>query len=204
MSNKSYATMEQQPTIEGLANTPLVNVARGAIPGPNPVGIEEHDDVGHLVLRGDATLLASAVAEVLELAFPDQPLTSCSRGKICIRWISPDEWLVTVPRIEISSVELSLRLAIVGHAAIVNVSGGQTIVHLTGKHALDVLMKSTCYDVHELNFPTGKVITTTLAQAQVIIRRLDSDQFELVIRRSFADYLWMWLRDAAAEFGING
>jgi sarcosine oxidase subunit gamma len=101
-------------------------------------------------------------------------------------------------------VESSLRHAIVGHAAIVNVSGGQTIVHLTGKHALDVLMKSTCYDVHELNFHTGKVITSTLAQAQVIIRRLDSDQFELVIRRSFADYIWMWLRDAAAEFGVNG
>ena len=75
MSNNSYATMEQQPAIKGLANTPLVNVVRGAIPGPNPVGIEEHDDVGHLVLRGDATLLASAVAEVLDLAFPDQPLT---------------------------------------------------------------------------------------------------------------------------------
>ena len=59
-------------------------------------------------------------------------------------------------------------------------------------------------DVHELNFPTGKVITTTLAQAQVIIRRLDTDQFELVIRRSFADYIWSWLRDAAMEFGVNG
>ena len=196
--------MEQQPSIKGLANTPLVNVVRGAIPGPNPVGIEEHDDVGHLVLRGDATLLANAVTEVLDLAFPDQPLSSCSRDKTCIRWISPDEWLVTVPSTETSSVESSLRDAIVGHVAIVNVSGGQTIVHLTGKHASDVLMKSTSYDVHELNFPTGKVITTTLAQAQVIIRRLDTDQFELVIRRSFADYIWSWLRDAATEFGVNG
>ena len=196
--------MEQQPSIKGLASTPLVDAARGAIAGPNPVGIEEHDDVGHLVLRGDSTLLASAVSEVLDLPFPDQPLSSYSRDKTCIRWISPDEWLVTVLETEISSVELSLRDTIDGHVAIVNVSGGQTIIHLTGKHASDVLMKSTSYDVHELNFPTGKVITTTLAQAQVIIRRLDTDQFELVIRRSFADYIWIWLRDAAAEFGING
>ena len=122
MSNNSYAIMEQQPSIKGLANTPLVNVVRGAIPGPNPVGIEEHDDVGHLVLRGDATLLANAVTRVLDLAFPDQPLSSCSRDKTCIRWISPDEWLVTVPSTETSSVESSLRDAIVGHVAIVNVS----------------------------------------------------------------------------------
>ena len=79
--------MEQQPAIEGLANTPLVNVVTGDIPGPNPVGIEERDDVGQLVLRGDAASLASAVAEVLDLTFPDQPLTSSSRDKTCIRWI---------------------------------------------------------------------------------------------------------------------
>ena len=87
--------MEQQPTIKGLANTPLVNVVRGAIPGPNPVAIEEHDDVGHLVLRGDARLLASAASEVLDLAFPDQPLSSCSRDKTCIRWISTFDVLMT-------------------------------------------------------------------------------------------------------------
>ncbi|MES2089026.1 MAG: sarcosine oxidase subunit gamma family protein, partial [Pseudomonadota bacterium] len=26
---------------------------------------------------------------------------------------------------------------------------------------------------------------------------------ELVIRRSFSDYWWLWLQDASAEYGLN-
>ncbi|TNF08513.1 MAG: sarcosine oxidase subunit gamma, partial [Pseudomonadales bacterium] len=28
------------------------------------------------------------------------------------------------------------------------------------------------------------------------------DTWELVIRRSFADYFWLWLQDACAEYGL--
>ncbi|WP_229775730.1 sarcosine oxidase subunit gamma family protein, partial [Pseudomonas laurentiana] len=27
--------------------------------------------------------------------------------------------------------------------------------------------------------------------------------WELLIRRSFSDYWWLWLQDAANEFGLN-
>ena len=63
-------------------------------------------------------------------------------------------------------------------------------------------MKSTSYDVAPENFPPGKVVTTTFAQAQVVLRRVNDNTFELVLRRSFSDYLWAWLRDAASEFGF--
>ena len=82
-------------------------------------------------------------------------------------------------------------------------SGGQTLLQLAGEHAEEVLMKSTSYDVHESNLQVGKVVTTTFAHTQVVLRRLDTNSFELVVRRSFADYVFAWIRDAAAEFGVD-
>ncbi|OUC50154.1 hypothetical protein B7939_13495, partial [Eggerthia catenaformis] len=29
------------------------------------------------------------------------------------------------------------------------------------------------------------------------------DTWELVVRRSFADYFWLWLQDASAEYGLQ-
>jgi sarcosine oxidase subunit gamma len=31
---------------------------------------------------------------------------------------------------------------------------------------------------------------------------LGPQEFELVVRRSFADYLWLWLQSASQEFGL--
>jgi sarcosine oxidase subunit gamma len=36
-----------------------------------------------------------------------------------------------------------------------------------------------------------------------VIRHTGEDTWELLIRRSFADYWWMWLQDAAAEYGLG-
>ena len=84
-----------------------------------------------------------------------------------------------------------------------NASGGQTLVRLSGEKARAVLMKSCPYDVHDRNFPIGKVVTTVFAKSQTTLRRLDENDWELVVRRSFADYVWRWLLDASHEFGLR-
>ena len=67
----------------------------------------------------------------------------------------------------------------------------------------DVLMKSTSYDVHPDNFPVGKAVGTVFAKSQLVIRHTAEDTWELLIRRSFSDYWWLWLQDASAEFGLS-
>ena len=158
---------------------------------------------GHIVIRGLENVIKDVVQSQLELALPTEPLSCHQNEAACIRWISPDEWLVTVAEDETHSIEVKLRHAVEGHAAIVNVSGGQTLLQLAGEHAEEVLMKSTSYDVHESNLQVGKVVTTTFAHTQIVLRRLDANSFELVLRRSFADYVFAWIRDAATEFGID-
>jgi sarcosine oxidase subunit gamma len=43
---------------------------------------------------------------------------------------------------------------------------------------------------------------TLFAKASVLLWRSGGDTFEIVIKRSFAAYLWQWLEDAAAEYGV--
>ena len=89
------------------------------------------------------------------------------------------------------------------HISIVNVSGGQTLLELSGPKVREVLMKSTSYDVHPSNFPVGKAVGTHFAKSQLVIRHIAEDTWELLIRRSFSDYFWLWLQDARAEDGLG-
>ncbi|WP_136066593.1 sarcosine oxidase subunit gamma [Modicisalibacter radicis] len=170
------------------------------------VTLREHAFLGHLVLRGGAIVLDEAVREVLGIALPARPNTLAldDGGERSVQWLAPDEWLVIVPAGEEFTLESRLRQALgQAHFSIVNVSGGQTLIELSGPQAREVLMKSTTYDVHPQAFPVGKGVTVVFAKASVVLRRPREDAWELVVRRSFADYCYRWLLDAAGEYGVS-
>src|SRR3989338_6209820 len=113
------------------------------------------------------------------------------------------EWLLTLPCGEEFAAEQQLREALGDlHHQVVNVSGGQTILELSGPKVRELLMKSSSYDVHPSNFPVGKAVGTVFAKSQLVIRHTGEDCWELLVRRSFADYIWLWLQDASAEYGL--
>ncbi len=78
-----------------------------------------------------------------------------------------------------------------------------SLLTLSGENALNVLKKSTAYDVHAENFGPGKVVNTVMAKAQVTLRAKSDGCFEIIVRRSFADYLWLWLQRAGKEYGLE-
>jgi len=174
--------------------------------GVGQVCLREKKWLGHLMLRGDASdsAFTSAIEHVLGMALP-APLSVVYQGETSLQWLAPDEWLLIVPSGEEFSTEQRLREAMPDglHCSIVNVSGGQTLLELSGSHARQVLMKSTIYDVHPRNFSIGKAVGSTFAKSQLLIRRNGEESWELVIRRSFADYFWAWLKDASAEYGLQ-
>ncbi|MCG7587285.1 sarcosine oxidase subunit gamma family protein, partial [Photobacterium sp. OFAV2-7] len=138
---------------------------------------------------------------VLGLPLPRQPCSSIAGEKMQIWWLSPNEWLILSS--EDFSVEARLRHQLSGHFSIVDVSGGQCVIELSGLQAQAVLRKSTSYDVDARSLPVGKCVGTLLAKAQVVLRRSGESEFELIVRRSFADYLWLWLQDASEEYGLT-
>ncbi|MFY0992559.1 sarcosine oxidase subunit gamma [Halomonas sp. C05BenzN] len=162
--------------------------------------------LGHLILRGGAIVLDEAVRDELGMNLPGRPqgLVLDGAGERSIQWLSPDEWLLIVPGGEAFALERRLRERL-GDAsfAIVDVSGGQTLLELQGGAVPELLMKSVIYDVHPAHFPVGKGVTTVFAKTSVILRRPDETRWELVIRRSFADYCYRWLLDAGEEYAIG-
>lgn len=200
--------MNQIPGGEIFGESPLHHAEFDKLASMPPdrqgVVLKEVKLMGHLTLRcnPEDTELVKSVSSVLGFALPLKPLSSAAKGDYAARWISPDEWLITIPGLAAFDVETAFREQVKGHYSLVNGSGGSTILELSGEHAVDVLKKSTPIDLHLAEFPVGKVVSTVFAKSGAIIRRLDEDKFELVVRRSFADYLWLWIQDASLEFGL--
>lgn len=204
------ATFNAHPTVAIRAESPLafsrVSVATLASAQGAGVCIRERALLGHLILRGkaDDAGFRAGVESALGVSLPLKmgPVSRDDGRGVSVQWMSPDEWLIVVPAGEDLATEQRLRAALSGHYAVMQVSGAQTLLELSGPNALEVLKKSAGYDFHPRNFPVGKGISTTLAKSTAVIRRTGDTQWELIIRRSFADYLFRWLLDASEEYGV--
>lgn len=201
MSKVAY--FDPHPTQAVTLQSPLHHAAETTPNGDSSVALQEYAFLDHLILRGEPAVLAEAVQSVVGLALPTQPQKLVLGEAGSLQWLSPDEWLLIIAAGEGFRLQRELREALgVAHFSIVDVSGGQTLLELHGRNAIDVLMKSTVYDVDPRHFPIGKGVTSTLAKATALIRRVDEQRWELVIRRSFADYCLRWLLDAGEEYGL--
>lgn len=206
----SVAVMNQvpDPAAGVRAESPLyhADLASVAQHGSKSGGVHfrEMGLMGHLTLRCDPknSALTASAAEVLGVELPLKPLTSVESEGSVIRWISPDEWLITVANDQLFDLENRLRAQMNGHYSLVNSSGGLTIFKLGGDRVVDMLKKAVPVDLHDTEFPVGKVVSTVFAKSSAVVRREGATEFELVVRRSFADYLWLWIQSASEEFGL--
>lgn len=157
----------------------------------------------HLTLRGAAenTSLNKGVKELLEVDLPHRPGTYTESQKARISWQGPDEWLIVTEQAA-EEVEAKLRAALQGHFSLVDVSGGQTIFNISGPQVGALLKKSSAYDFHPDHFGEGRCVSTTFAKTTALVTKNPDDSFDLVVRRSFSDYLFQWIEDASREYGF--
>lgn len=162
-------------------------------------------DLGHIDLRGnpDDLQFMSAVEAVLGQSLPTKPNTFVD-GECRIYWLGPDEWLILAPALGTSALgdELEQSLEEV-HTAINLLDGGQLAIELSGPDCRDVFARGCTLDFHPAVFQPGNCAQSGLAKANVLIGCIQSDRFEVVVRRSFAEYLLQWLAHAAGEYGVN-
>ena len=175
------------------------------VPADAAVVISERPFLGHLNLRGNPgdAGFKKAAADVLGLDLPMEPNTVGGEDEMLALWLGPDEWLVVTPADAQTSLLDSLETALQGvHAAVTDVTGGQTVTTLSGPSARDILAKGCPLDLHPSVFKPGQCAQTIVGKANVTIRCVDdSPSFELIIRRSFAEYMALWLYDSALEYG---
>jgi sarcosine oxidase subunit gamma len=58
-------------------------------------------------------------------------------------------------------------------------------------------------DLHERVFRTGQCAQSHLARTSIIVHQVaDGPDYDLYVERSQAEYLWSWLEQAGAPYGV--
>ncbi len=170
------------------------------------VDIRLQPDLGHLNLRGDPGNVdfIAAAESALQQELPVTPNTM-GTGTQRIYWLGPNEWLVICTISDAPDLMAGLRESLSGqYASVTDVTGGQIAMQLSGPRVTDVLAKGCTLDFHPDIFTAGSCAQSGLAKANVLIGLVDDHAtFEIVVRRSFAEYLALWFRHAAREYRIQ-
>jgi sarcosine oxidase subunit gamma len=192
---------------EPIMQTPLhaFDLARQTKPRDDSKGVwaNEVAPLGFVSLRGNGgdEAFVAAVSGVLGCPLPVSSCTYSVSSKSKVLWLSPDEWMIVCPRDGLSGLLSGLTQALAGiRSQVADNSGGYTLVWLTGDKAQDVLAHVSVYDVTVLT--PGRVVGTTFGKASVYLHR-EGSGYLLMLRRSFADYIWRYLVRAAQPYGFG-
>lgn len=188
--------------------SPLADRAR--IEAPDGVAsLTELPHLGKLVLRADGTAAARAVKKALGAELPTEPNTSSRSKEALMLWLGPDEWmLVTEPGREEALLDQLKDALSETHNQLVDVSDQHTNIELSGARAREMLMKLTTLDLHPRSIGPGDVAGTNFGSVTATLfvtndgAKHETQRFQLIVRRSFADYLWCLLAEAGREFGL--
>ena len=183
--------------------SPLVQIDLGDAKGSAPE-IREPPFLGYLNIRGRSsdTAFLAALLKVLGCEPPIEANTMVESRDHRIYWLGPDEWLIITPTGKQLQLQAQLLKALDGvFSSVVDNSSGLTRVEVLGDNAGLLLATDCPLDLHPRELKPGQCAQTRLAKAGMTIAPMrDGSGFELVIRRSFADYLLLWLQDAALAF----
>ena len=183
--------------------SPLVQIQFGEPRGAAPT-IEERPFLGYLNLRGraDNTAFLAGALKALGCEPPTAPNTVVESGDLRVFWLGPDEWLIVTPAGEQDQLKAKLLEALDGvFSAVVDNSSGLTSIRISGENAAALLATDCPLDLHPRAFEPGQCAQTRLAKAGMTLAPLaDHAGFDVIIRRSFADYLLRWLQEAAIAF----
>lgn len=172
--------------------------------GSGGVCVSEWPQTGIIILRGHAhdAAFVSKTQEALGTSLPLAPRGTATHGDIRILWLSPDEWLILCPYAQKNALQDRLHNHLRGiFAQIVDNSGGYTALILHGEQRVRVLRHLTPFDIGNLQI--GEVVGTVMSKSHVILTRPDADSHEIIVRRSFADYVWKLLKRAARPYGLS-
>lgn len=174
------------------------------------VVIQEHDDIGLIVLRGqpeDAPFMA-AMAEILGATLPSKPSTFVdsnvdrnNAGSIRILWVSPDEWWLLCPiEQKLDLLQKCTAAASSFFAQVVDNTGALTTMTLSGAEHLTVVRHLTPFDIESAGI--GSCTSTVIPQASMMIIRPNTTSVVLIFRRSFATWVWQLISRSASPYGL--
>ena len=117
-----------------------------------------------------------------------------------IYWLGLNEWLLATElgREKDLAAQLGGNLAGQSHS-LVDVTGGQVMIRLRGPRAREVVARGCTLDLHPRALKVGQCAQTTLAKTSMLIALVDDEpSFDIIVRRSFAEYAARWLQHSGA------
>jgi len=139
---------------------------------------------------------ASTVRELTGIELPPaQRATMASDGELLLAWRSPTEsWCVTESATWLA--ELERRLAAAADGCLLNLSGGVTVIRLSGARARDLL----CRLGGSASMPAqGEARRSRLADVPVLAVGGVQAQVLLMVERVYAPHLLGWIRETLAD-----
>ena len=144
-----------------------------------------------------------AAERIVGQAMPPAANTFTS-GQHEVYWLGPDEWLIATSAERVSSLGCELADALDDlHTVVNDVSGGYVELLMRGADASTVLAKGCTLDLHPREFAPGQCAQTGLGKAAILLAAVDPSSYTIVVRRSFSDYLQLWLANAARSHGAH-
>jgi sarcosine oxidase subunit gamma len=154
-------------------------------------------------LRAPAESLGG-LSRGLGLKLPEQPLGSAygkageftGKGGRAALWLGPDEWLVIDTAGKDPVVDCEKVKAL--HSA-VDISHRNVAILVSGPGAEDVLSAGCPRDLSLAAFPVDAAARTVLGKIEIVLLRTATDAFRVECWRSFSDYAFTFLAEAARD-----
>lgn len=180
--------------------------ARAAAPAAGAgVLLSERGFRGQVTFRGSGDrAFVEAVEAALGTPPPLEPNRVSERGRIRVLWLGPDEWLVVTPAGKEEALKKKLLEKLQGQvAAVTDVSEARAVIGLGGAKAREALAHGCSLELHPRVFQPGHCAQTLLARVPIILDQRDAaPSYDIYVQRSLAEYLWGWLEDAGAAYGV--
>ncbi len=145
-------------------------------------------------LRAPAASLP-ALSAALGVTLPEKPKSSAVSGTRTALWLGPDEWLV----IDHASDPLAACASVSELHSAVGISHRNVAISVAGKGAEATISSGCPQDLSLAVFPVGACSRTILGKCEIVVLRTAEDAFRVECWRSFADYVFTFLGDAARD-----
>ena len=133
----------------------------------------------------------------------DRPAATRMPGVAPLLQVGPQRWLVVDHRDHLESLTASLATSLEGFV-VTDLSQARTVLRIGGGKARDVLAKGCALDLHPGVFPVGScTATSVVGLAAVLVAVDDAPTYDLHVARTYGQYVWEWICEAAAEYGYS-
>jgi sarcosine oxidase subunit gamma len=137
-----------------------------------------------------------ALSKALGLTLPQKPKTSASKGTRTALWLGPDEWLVIDEGAK-DPLDACADIEVL-HSA-VGISHRNIAISVIGPGAANTVNAGCPQDLSLIAFPVGACSRTVLGKVEIVLLRTGEDVFRVECWRSFSDYVFTFLTEAARD-----